>query len=99
MVFDCQMSYLNAEKHRAHLSEPLRVNSCDALHVLLASIHQFMVHNVVWGVTQAIQSTAGVQKAGHAAAAVVVLSNPLQFGCIVEVCAADSLAHNIPVRS
>ncbi len=56
-----------------------------------------MVHNVVWGVPQAIQGATGVQETGHAAAAVVVLPNTLQLCCIVKVRAADSFAYNVPV--
>ena len=73
----CEVPHLDAEEHGTHLSQPLRVYSSHALHILLASVHQFMVHYVVGGVPQAIQSTARMQKAGHAAAAVVVLSDAL----------------------
>lgn len=48
------------------------------LHVLLAGEHQFVVHDVVRGVAQAIQSRGGVQVGGHAGARVDVLADALR---------------------
>ena len=90
---------LDAEEHRSHFSQPLWIHCSDALHILLAGVHQLMVHNIIWSVAKSVQGTARVQEAGHAAAAVVVLSNALELGCIVEVGAADGFADNVPVRA
>ena len=92
-------THLDAEEHRTHLCQPFWVHSCHTLHVLLAGVHQLMVHNVVRGVAQAVQGAAGVQEAGHPASAVVVLPDALQLGCIVEVGAANGFADNVPVRA
>ena len=56
-----------------------------------------MIHNVVRGVPKPIKCTAGVQKARHAATAVVVFANALQLGCVVEIGAADSFADDVPI--
>ena len=90
-------TYLDAEEHRTHLSQPLRIYSSHTLHVLLAGVYQLVIHNVVWGVAKPIKGTAGVQKARHAAATVVVFANALELGRVVEVGAADSFADDVPI--
>ena len=55
----------HAEKHGAHLSEPIRVNSGHAMHVLFGSHDEFVVHHIVRSVSKTEERRAGVEFAGE----------------------------------
>lgn len=64
---DCvPTEYLDREELGPKLCQPLRVHSCDALHVLLCSVHKLMVDDVVRSIAQAIQCACWMQEAWHA---------------------------------
>ena len=67
-----QHANLDGEELGPQLCQPFWVHSCDALHVLLSGVDKLVVHDVVRRVTQAIQGTGGVEKAGHACIAILV---------------------------
>ena len=68
---------LDGEEDGPQLGQPLGVDGGHALHVLLDGEDQLVVDDVVGRVPQAVQGAAGVQVAGHAAAAVDILPDAL----------------------
>ena len=51
--FSFVQSALNAEKHWPHLSQPMRINSRNAVHILSWSHNQLMINNVLGNIAKA----------------------------------------------
>lgn len=93
------VSFSDREKHGTQLGEPVWIDSSNALHVLLGSQHKFVVYNIIWCEASSKQCTCRMKVTLHAGSAVDVFTNALESGGLVEVCRANTLADNIPIRS
>ena len=48
------IGFFDREEHRAHLCQPVRVNSCYLLHILFSCHHQFVIHYIIWSKSKSV---------------------------------------------
>ena len=54
--------------------------------------NKLVVADIIWRESEAVKSTAWMEVAWHAIAAVCVLADALHLSCLMEVCATDGLS-------
>ena len=94
-----QMTILDLEEHGRQLREPLRIHGRHTVHIFLGRHDQFVVHDVIGRVAEAVERAGRMELARRAGEHVHVGPDALDPRRVEEIGGTNAFPHDVPIVS